>query len=127
MDKSQRIIFNRVLLGMYLKATREVSGNQQNEMATAIGYANSTFVYMVEKGTTSIPADKLLDFAAAYAPENKHMLAAAISRLIHPDFWEICVKSILQAVGCETKEKEAEKIVDEWTKAQFKKFNISSN
>jgi DNA-binding XRE family transcriptional regulator len=124
MDKADLVRVNKLKLGMLLKALREEQQTTQRDAALQAGYAKSTFVCNVEKGMSSMPIDKIWDFAQAYGKGDANNLALAIIRLVYPDMWDLCARIFGKGYGSRTKPETLAGVIDEWTEAQFQKYTI---
>ena len=125
MDKTDTIRVNRLKLGMLLKHLREEQGVTQRDAALGAGYAKATFVCNVEKGISSMPIDRIWDFATTYGKGQANELALAIVRLILPDMWDVSSRIFAKAYGTRTKPEEIAEKVDQWVEGMFKQHNIS--
>jgi transcriptional regulator with XRE-family HTH domain len=75
----------KVIIGGLLKRLRKEQDLPQVEMAKRLKYG-AQFLSMIERGSSKIPLEKVVDFAREYSEDVK--LRSAIIRLLYHDIWE---------------------------------------
>lgn len=75
----------RKRVGALLAKIREDGGLTQREVADNLGYKGHNFIYLVERGKSKVPANKIDDFVRAYDADVK--LSSALIRAFHPEMW----------------------------------------
>lgn len=120
------LVQRQMMLGSLLKAIRNENGGMQIDYALKLGYVKPTFLSNVEKGTSSIPQAKIIDYAKLYLPEEKEKLATAIIYFTLPELWEVIASSVPSLLGSNKTTDDMTSAIDEWLNDKFRKYNISA-
>jgi transcriptional regulator with XRE-family HTH domain len=75
----------REAVGQKLKAIRNFKKLKQEDIAKQLGYTSINFISLVEKGSSNIPFNKILDFAEAYEVDSCEF-SKFIIKNIYPDY-----------------------------------------
>ena len=85
-EKKKTAKDERYVLG-FLKRQREYKGLSQYDLAEVLGYSNSNFISMLERGRSKIPMAKIPDLVSALGLPNE--FEAVLFKELYPDEWHL--------------------------------------
>lgn len=72
--------------GELLSKIRGEKGYSQRDIAKKLGYKGHNFIYLVERGKSKVPADKVDAFVDAYEADVR--VSSVLISAFHPEIWK---------------------------------------